>query len=339
MMLFRPVKENELSALYELAETAGQGLTSLPKDESLLAMQLQRSCQSFAKDVSYPYNEYYLFGLEDTTTKKLVGTAAIEASKGYNAPFFVFHHLKKNATSLALTIHRSTDYLLASTTYHHASELCTLFLHRQYRGHGNGLLLSLARFLFVAEHPQRFAKLMIADMRGVFDEQGVSPFWQYIAQHFFPLSHEQVIEKLLSTDKLFISDLMPLEPISLIALPQTIREIIGKPHAHTVPAMNILIKEGFYYNHFVDIFDGGPIIEAQRDSIHTVATNKLVPIEKLVDEVKEGHRYMIATPLLPMKAVLTQAFYQPHAHTCTIDKKTAEALNVSVNDSVRIIAV
>ena len=49
------------------------------------------------------------------------------------------------------------------------AELCSLFLHPDWRRDGNGSLLSKSRFLFLAEFPEYFSPRVIAEMRGVSD--------------------------------------------------------------------------------------------------------------------------------------------------------------------------
>ena len=74
----------------------------------------------------------------------------------------------------------------------------------------------------------------------------------------------------LATDKQFIADLMPRNPIYVKLLSSEAQEAIGKPHPSTVPAMNILLKEGFRYNKYIDIFDAGPTLEVPLAKIKTV---------------------------------------------------------------------
>ena len=48
MMLFRPVRENDLDDIIRLASRAGVGMTSLPNDPARLAARIQRSVDTFA---------------------------------------------------------------------------------------------------------------------------------------------------------------------------------------------------------------------------------------------------------------------------------------------------
>ena len=55
----------------------------------------------------------------------------------------------------------------------------------------NGRLLSKARFLFMAEFRDLFGDKVIAEMRGMSDEQGRSPFWESLGRHFFKMEFSQ----------------------------------------------------------------------------------------------------------------------------------------------------
>ncbi len=39
----------------------------------------------------------------------------------------------------------------------------------------------------MAEHIERFNHTVIAEMRGVSDDKGSSPFWQWLEEHFFSM--------------------------------------------------------------------------------------------------------------------------------------------------------
>ncbi|MGV8546764.1 arginine N-succinyltransferase, partial [Pseudomonas aeruginosa] len=71
------------------------------------------------------------------------------------------------------------------------SELCALFLHADNHSGLNGKLLSRARFLFIAEFRHLFGDKLIAEMRGMSDEEGRSPFWESLGGHFFKMEFSQ----------------------------------------------------------------------------------------------------------------------------------------------------
>lgn len=209
------------------------------------------------------------------------------------------------------------------------------FLNPDYRKNNNGLLLSKARFLFMAQFPERFASTVIADMRGVSDEQGQSPFWNDVGRHFFHMPYEEVDRLTLATDKQFIADLIPHHPIYVNLLSTEAQKVIGKPHPSTLPAMNILHNEGFRCNHYIDIFDAGPTIEAPVAKIKTIESSYFITIKNLRDEVSSPP-YLLANPQLAFRATLGNIEINSIEHTCVISKNTAQTLNAQCGDTLRI---
>src|SRR3546814_13187641 len=56
----------------------------------------------------------------------------------------------------------------------------------------------------------------------------------------------------------FIADLMPKHPIYTALLRDDARAAIGQVHDSGKPALAMLEAEGFRYDGYIDIFDGGP---------------------------------------------------------------------------------
>lgn len=335
MVLFRNANENDLVSIYGLAQTCGTGMTTLPADIKLLNRRLRWAKHSFNKTISEPQDEYYFFVLENISEDKVIGTSAIEAYLGFHSPFYSYKLLKHTRICPSLDIRNDYELLALVNNYQGCSEICTLYLDPEYRHHGNGLLLSRARFLFMSCFPERFSDMIIAELRGVSDSKGKSPFWDAIASHFFKMSFTRADRLTLSTNKQFIADLMPREPVYVNLISKKAQEVIGKPHALTLPAMKILFKEGFIYNDYVDIFDAGPTIEAVREQLFTVKNNCLFEA-KITHKKKIGNqRIIISNTCIDFKATIANA--QITAKSCTITKQIAEILGVSNGDMVRVI--
>jgi arginine N-succinyltransferase len=133
MMLFRNAKEKDLKDIYHLARQSGFGLTTLPADIKLLQKRLKWSVDSFNKQVSKPCNEYYLFVLEDPESGKVVGTSAVEACIGHDEPFYSFKLSKKTRICHELDIRSNHETLNLVTDKQGSSEICTLFLDKDFR--------------------------------------------------------------------------------------------------------------------------------------------------------------------------------------------------------------
>lgn len=334
-MLFRSVRESDLDAIHQLAEKSGIGMTTLPKDKQLLKKRLDWSCDSYKKKITQPGSEYYFFVLEDLDDKKIIGTSAIEAKTGHDSPFYSYKVSKRTRVCHSLGIRSDYEVLSLVNDNQGRTEICTLFLDPEYRKNNNGLLLSKGRFLFMAHNPSRFGRLVIAEMRGISDEQGRSPFWENIGAHFFHMPFVEADRLTLATNKQFIADLMPRNPIYVKLLSAETQSVIGQPHQSTAPAMNILLKEGFRYNNYIDIFDGGPTIEAPLQEIKTIALSRMMVIKSISDEVS-SNEYLLANTHMDFRATINNAVFNEQENTCIISKAAANLLQVKCGDNLRI---
>lgn len=339
MMILRPIQKSDYSALLNIAQESGHGFTSLPVNEELLQNKIERSVASFAKETDVPFDEGYLFVLEDSETGEVVGTSAIEAAVGLDDAFYHYHLSKVIHSSRTLNVYKAVDILTLCNDYTGATELCTLFLRDKYRRGLNGKLLSKSRFMFINQHRDRFAETVIAEMRGVSDENGDSPFWQWLEEHFFSMDFPTADYLTGIGQKVFIAELMPKYPIYVNLLSKDAQSVVGEVHDNTRPAIELLKSEGFTFNGYVDIFDAGPTVEAKVDNIRTVREVRKYTV-RIDDQVKidaEGSPVMIANDKL--------AGYRATALTLTLPEKATEvaipgavakALQIADGDTVSI---
>jgi arginine N-succinyltransferase len=335
MMLFRCALDSDIDEIQRLAKHSGVGMTTLPKNKKLLTKRLAWSSESFNKEALKPENEYYFFVLEDSHLNKVVGTSAIDARVGHRVPFYSYKVSKRTRVCHSLKINSEYETLSLVNDHQGSSELCTLFLKQEYRKNNNGILLSKARFLFMANEPLRFASTVIAELRGLSDDQGHSPFWDHVGAHFFHMSFAKADRLTLATNKQFIADLMPRNPIYVPLLPKEAQLAIGQPHPSALPAMNILLKEGFRYNKYVDIFDAGPTIEASLSEIKTSAHSLVMEINNICDEVSSPV-FLLANNQVDFRATISGALSNPESTACTISKEAADLLKVQRGDTIRI---
>ncbi|MCG7536753.1 MULTISPECIES: arginine N-succinyltransferase [Pseudoalteromonas] len=339
MMILRPIQKSDYSALLNIAQESGHGFTSLPVNEELLQNKIERSVASFAKETDVPFDEGYLFVLEDSETGEVVGTSAIEAAVGLDDAFYHYHLSKVIHSSRTLNVYKAVDILTLCNDYTGATELCTLFLRDKYRRGLNGKLLSKSRFMFINQHRDRFADTVIAEMRGVSDENGDSPFWQWLEEHFFSMDFPTADYLTGIGQKVFIAELMPKYPIYVNLLSKEAQSVVGEVHDNTRPAIELLKSEGFTFNGYVDIFDAGPTVEAKVDNIRTVREVRkyTVRIDDAMQIDAEGSPVMIANDKL--------AGYRATALTLTLPEKATEvaipgavakALQIADGDTVSI---
>ena len=212
------------------------------------------------------------------------------------------------------------------------AEIGGLFLGSEYRKHGTGRLLSLFRFLFMAEQRRRFESIILAEMRGVVDDKGRSPFWEALGSHFFDIDYPTA-DYLTQVDKKFIADLMPTCPIYIPLLPKSARDVIGKVHERTKPALKMLEDEGFRYSGMVDIFEAGPVIYCKLDDIRIVKESRKSFVTGITSEPIESIPFVITNTQKDFRACVG-----PVANSrgkIRITKETAESLQVAEGDRVR----
>ena len=337
-MLFRAVKEQDLNAIYTLTDQSGTGITTLPKDKALLKQRIKFALDSFKRTISQPHHEYYLFVLEDINTGSIAGTAAVLSKTGVDSPLYSYRWIKENRENPAFSIQSQHEYLVLDYENSGLSEICTLYLAPDYRHHRNGLLLSLARFLFIFNYPERFTANIIAELRGVSDENGHSPFWDAVGQHFFHIYFTEAEQWRMMSNKTFIADLIPQHPIYLNILNSAAQSVIGKPHPSSIPAMNILLREGFKYNGTVDIFDAGPALEARTQSIRTILNSKKMCLN-IADDLYQPRRILLSNTQLDFRATLDFASFDLNHRICYLKPPVASILNASNGDTISISAI
>lgn len=292
-MIIRPVTLEDLPAVHKLAEAAGFGMTSLPADEQVLQDKVEKAVASFAGDPSRKGKEIFLFVMEDPDSGEVVGTTGIKAHVGLNQPFYSYKLTTITQQCKELDIFSKHEMLQVTNDLTGVSEIGSLFLLPEYRRDRLGRLLSLFRFLFVADFSDYFADSIIAEMRGVSDRNGNSPFYDSLAKHFFEMEFYKADYINATRGNEFINDLMPRYPIYLSLLPNAAREVIGQAHPHSVPAKAMLEKEGFRYQGYVDIFDGGPTLQVDKTAIRTARESQTVVIDSVKDII-DDKKYMIS---------------------------------------------
>ena len=335
-MIIRPITHADLAALVNLARSTGVGLTTLPPNEMELAKRVDAAVASFA-GTAQKADEIFLVVLEDTTCQRVVGTCGLATAVGLRQPWYSYRvGLVVHASQeLGLFTQMPTLFLTNDHTGH--TELCSLFLDAQYRRDRNGQLLSKSRLLFLAQHRARFSKKIIAELRGVSDVNGKSPFWESLGRHFFSMEFSQADYLTGIGKKSFVAELMPKHPLYSSFLTPEAQAVIGKTHPHTLPALRMLESEGFRYEGYVDIFDAGPTLECDVDDVSAVARSRVFrAVATNAMPAADAVTYLISnTGIGNYRAALVVG--DPTGDTFALDAETIAALNINVGDDLRAV--
>jgi len=332
-MIVRPVRSADLSALIDLARSTGTGLTTLPANEERLSHRVGWAEKTFLGEAER-VDADDLFVMEDDDGK-VVGISAVAGAVGLREPWYNYRVGLTVSASQELKIHREIPTLFLANDLTGNSELCSLFLHADFRHSSNGSLLSKSRFLFLAEFPERFAPKVIAEMRGMSDENGRSPFWESLGRHFFKMEFSQADYLTGVGNKAFIAELMPKFPLYTCFLSEEARAVIGRVHPDTEPALAMLKGEGFSYQGYVDIFDAGPAIEVETDKIRAVRDSQTLvlavgtPGDDAIPYLIHNHKREDCR--------ITAAPARAAAGTLVVDPLTAKRLQLSAGAQVRAV--
>lgn len=330
--LIRPILESDLPVLIKIVQQLGPGFTSLPNDLAFLEKRVSRSIESFSEKIEKP-ERFYLFVLESIKDKKIIGTSAIQSDVAHPWPFYNYRLSKLAQYSQVLNRSQESQILHLVSDYQGSAEIGGLFLDPSYRGSGGGSFLSRSRFLFIAEFPDLFPDTLIAEMRGICDQAGHSPFWDAVGRPFFGMDFSEADLLRATKGNLFISELMPKYAVYVALLPQSAREVIGQVHEKAKPALHVLEKEGFQFRHYVDILNAGPTVEVAKKDLRTLKESHLRVIagcKKLTTQ----EQWMLCNRKMDYRATIGSIELTDSGEVF-IEEDTAEVLKVSVGDTIR----
>ena len=324
----------DIDALYDLSKLTGGGFTNLPADRKTLLAKLEASQEGFHREGENPNDDLYVFVLEDFAKKAIRGTCQIFGKVGSDRPFYSYRITTLTQKSEELGRIFRNKQLTLTTDLEGCSEVGGLFLHPQERAGGQGLLLARSRYLFIKQHRPRFAKRVLAELRGVIDPSGHSPFWDAIGGRFFGMTFPEADEFNAMHGTQFIADLFPNSPIYVSMLPESARAVMGQPHPSGRAAMRMLEKEGFEFQDYIDIFDGGPTMLADIDNVRTVDEARWLKYSGNREEGSQAKTMIVASGRLEGFAACYAQAVVEEDDSIRLDDEVAEMLRLDNGDHV-----
>lgn len=335
-LIIRAATLRDIDPMLEMTRSVTPGLTTLMIDRPRLLERIERSQFAFTRQSEGPGGEPYVLVMEDQTSGRLIGTAAVYGKSGGYEPIYVYRVVLTRHDCPPLGIHnqqRKTLHL--QRIYDGPTVIGSLFLLPDYRGGGRGRFLSLSRFMLLAQRPGQFADRVVAEMRGRCDEHGVSPFWEAVMRPFFQVDFP-VADAMSTIAKTFIEELIPPFPIPLELLPLGAREVIGQVHPETEPAVKLLGGEGFTATDMIDIFDAGLVLECKTTNIRSVAACRQQVAQVTSGELT-GPVAMLASRAGGFRCVQAAIDMKASETDGRISQETAEQLGVTNGDSIWVL--
>jgi arginine N-succinyltransferase len=287
MFLLRDAAPSDLEGLYQLATHLDS--VNLPANHDVLKEILALSDRSFGQEIPAMRREY-LFVMEDTEQKKLVGTSMIIAQHGTpEAPHIFFEVMRDEKYSSSLQRHFVHTVLKIGYSYNGPTEIGGIVLEPSYRGgpHKLGKQLSYVRFLFIARHPDRFRRRILAELLPPLEADGTSRLWEALGRHFTGLSYQEA-DLISKTNKEFIRTLFPAEGIHAVLLPKDAQALIGEVGPETKGVAKMLEDMGFEYQRRIDPFDGGPHFSARTEDISLLKAHQRLPLAEPRDDGEDS---------------------------------------------------
>ncbi|WP_341675275.1 arginine N-succinyltransferase [Niveibacterium sp. SC-1] len=334
--ILRPAKAGDAPALARLAAQCPLGVTSLPREADALAERITSA--AFASDHARlqadgrPAPQTYPFALE--LAGAVVGTSNIEAHAGAIEPVYNYRQETLIHASRELGVHNEVAVLSLCHDLSGASLLGGFAIDASLLDTPAAELLSRGRLLFMAAHPERFADLIAAELLGPCDDAGNAPFWDAVGRHFFGISYEEAERHSREMGRAFIAELLPQHPVYVPLLPAAAQAAIGAVHPFSLRPAEILRAEGFAFERYVDIFDGGPTLQAPWSEIRSIARHQRANLVAHAG-AGEGQRYLVATMQCEtFRCVLAEAASDPERGELWMAETDIQALQAQAGDMV-----
>jgi arginine N-succinyltransferase len=191
------------------------------------------------------------------------------------SPHIFFEVSRDEKYSSSLGKHFVHQILKIGYSYNGPTEIGGIVLDPAFRGHPQklGKQLSFVRFLYIARHPNRFRRRVLAELLPPLEADGTSLLWESLGRHFTGLSYQEA-DRISKKNKEFIRSLFPNESIYVSLLPDKVRQLIGEVGPSTKGVAKMLEDIGLEYQRRIDPFDGGPHYSARVEDISLIQAHK-----------------------------------------------------------------
>ncbi|MCP9758307.1 arginine N-succinyltransferase [Aquitalea sp. S1-19] len=335
MFVLRPACVHDLPAIERLAAASPVGVTSLPADRQVLLERILASENSLAAEVGFRGEERYFFVLEDSQSGELAGVCGLNAVAGFNEPFYSFRNesLVHASSELGIVNHIHVLSLCHDLTAH--SLMVSFYIRPDLVDTPESELLSRARLLFAANWPARFADTVVSAMLGVGDKEQGSPFWDSVGRVYFGLDYHEAEALCGARGRKFLGELMPQQPVYVPLLSDEAQSVMGEVGDDSLLPYDILSREGFESENYIDIFDGGPILLGRLSSLYSVAASSVLAVE-VAPSLGEGELFLLANQRLQdFRAIVVPGVLV--AGCLQLDSEAAAALGVRAGECVRAV--
>ncbi len=216
---------------------------------------------------------------EDTATARLLSSVRLRPAIGLALPRCWYHVGCTVHAAAELGLFHRQRTLLLGNDHTGASELAHLAwadaglpLAEQaaaLRGVVQAALLAMARARGA------YAPQLIAELPGLRDAAGQSPFWAGLGRHFYAGDPLDAAARHGEAWRSHVAALLPRHPVMASFLPDAAAAAIAQVAPEARLLRELLEECGLRYGHHVTVDDGGPVLEADLDALPAVTGSRV----------------------------------------------------------------
>ena len=125
---------------------------------------------------------------------------------------------------------------------------------------------------------------------------------------------------------------MVRHPIYTAMLPESALHVMGVPHPSGRAAMKMLEREGFAYDGYIDIFDGGPTMSTRTDNVRTIRESRELTLSEISDDIDSEPQMLAAGRLHDFAAGYGNVSVNGDG-SAAVDAASAKLLGIKPGDS------
>ncbi len=189
----------------------------------------------------------------------------------------------------------------------------------------------------VADLPQRFAPHVVCELPGIGERGITAPFWHALGRHFYagplPADHDLFA----GYERSAIGRLMPRHTLYSSFLGATAQTCIGQISPTAVRLRDALLAHGLRFRQHVNMFDGGPILEATLGDLPGLGLGQ-IRLVRVVERLNLRRVRLCCLRRADRPAgLLVVASAQLEGETVAISAKSASDLGVESGAGLRVV--
>lgn len=127
----------------------------------------------------------------------------------------------------------------------------------------------------LAARPRQEAPVLIAELPGLRDADGASPFWAALGAPFFAGPPDEAAAHHGPAWPGHVAALLPRQPVYTCLLPEAARAAVAQVAPAARGLMQVLWDAGLRYDHHVRVDDGGPVLAAPLDALRRLQPSRM----------------------------------------------------------------